>query len=941
MASEISSTNIALHGFTPVRRRESTVNTRQFHGDQEKEWTAARCHRLLRALTSRVAILNKELGRLSQPGQSQDRNNGEAPKTAKSSRTNTRDDDEDNDWTRPRKKVKRTYSTRTGRKGAGRDIPKTPRLLSKGRKSLGSGDILIPTPILARARGEHYVDEHPSMIANSGFHDQNLGRTKRSRHHYMTNDGEPCFQLSGTLRDLRRKVNASRYTIYEGIYNGLEALLRSTMDDEPEVKRKGARSLFSTALIAVPDYIAEEEEAHFEEIGTKSAINARDITTEIYDELENFGSSGHGWKKLKTVVRSHGMKVLGDAITAGLLDVEFCGVLITLCIHTFAAEEAEILLSSMLYSGRFQTPKTLYDIAPRPFSMLWKFVEYTGRFAFQYHQLASLISNGILPLGWLATKEFRPVWTGVVQRLSPGAVNSDALFFLEISLPLLAGSGRSSTVFDTTSLVTVKHTFTSLITTLLSIVLLSQQSLDSNTNEEPRESDTPYEHVRTLLQRCVIQCNLSQTSNSQGVLLLAANMLAREQLSKYENSEEALVTLLRNQEWDNDDDSDVGSEGYNDLIAFICSVARCCGRGASSVGFEYLEYLHLTLTKLSVDCRGADIFQGVIVDSAFAFAQQLPEQAHINYASAMDVKFCARNVKYGMAPISEADNVTRPGFRWEEGIGEWVTATPAGNNSKRQRIAPYPMKRGAECISPFRPPSWSRQTKAKGIALAKKQSLQSSNLSIESEINLNVLSSPGSASEPRHYEQDFAASDDELNAIHSSASEVSEDEPEYRDSPSDIETSFTESSVCSGTQYNGEAENKEIRLSIDRAPRSSRRLLQHSQDWQLFDESFSSTGSSSTSNQSRVSDSRRQYVDRAPRLGRRALRSSQVWQLFDESDDELSFNSVSSQTDHILGDITNTATNESRRARKIKAPIKQQKPMTNWTALLSEDELGM
>jgi hypothetical protein len=945
MASEISSTSIALHGFTPVRRRDSTVNTRQFHGDQEKEWTAARCHRLLRALTSRVAILNKELSRLSQPGQCQSRNNGEAPKTAKTLRPSTQHDD--GDWTRARKKVKRTYSSRTGRNGIGRGggVPKTPRISasSKSRKSIVPGEILVPTPILARARGELDLDDHPSMIANAGLDDLEIGRPKRLKQHHTTNDGEPCFQLSGTLREMRQKTNASRYTIYEGIYNGLEALLRSTMSDEPETKRKGARSLFSMSLRAVPSYIAKEE-AHLEKTGTKSAINTRDISTEIYDELEDFGTSGHGWKQLKVIVRSHGIKVLGDAITAGLLDVEFCGVLVTLCIHTFAAEEAEVLLSSLLSSGRFSAPKTLYDIAPRPFSMLWKFVEYTGRFAFKYHQLASLITKGVLPLGWLATKEFRPVWIGVMQKLSPGSVNLDALMFLETTLPLLAGSGQSSKIFDTSSLATVKHTFSSLITTLLSIVLLSREATDSCPDGESEVSEAPYEHVTTLLQSCVIQYDLSRASNTQAVLLFAANLIASQQLSKCDDSKDSLVKLLQARTSDDDNDSDVAPASYNDLVAFVCSVARCCGRGASSLGFEYLEYLHLILEKISIGSPGVDIFHGIIVDSAFAFAQQLPEQKYLGYASTMDVKFPAKNVKRSLAPISEADDDTRPGFRWEEGIGEWVMATPAGNNLKRNSIDEYPLKKRDKCDSPFRPPPCLRQNKSKGAAsIARKRSLRSSNMSVEPEDDPDLSDDPSSILEPLHFEMDAAVSDDELHTSFSCKEYSTKSGSESDGLASDVEMSFTETSLCSEAPLaEEETEYKDARRSIDRAPRLCRKVLRISQDRQLFDESFSSTASSSASDQSKEVESRRQYVDRAPRLGRRALRSSQAWQLFDESDDELSFLSVSSQGDRILGDITNTASTKTRSAlRRTKAATKQRKPTTNWTAPLSEDELGI
>ena len=107
----------------------------------------------------------------------------------------------------------------------------------------------------------------------------------------MTDDAEAHGELAESLRDIRQKTTAARYTTYEGIYNGLEALLRATTPVKLETKRrKGARSLFSTSLRAVPRYIIQQEallQAHMEETGSKSAIESRDISMEIYDQLVN------------------------------------------------------------------------------------------------------------------------------------------------------------------------------------------------------------------------------------------------------------------------------------------------------------------------------------------------------------------------------------------------------------------------------------------------------------------------------------------------------------------------------------------------------------------------------------------------------------------------------------------------------------------------------
>lgn len=783
------------------------------------------------------------------------------------------------------------------------------------------------------------MDDHPSMIANSGLEEQHLGPYKRVTSKCAANDGEPCFQLSGTLREIRRKTQASRFTIYEGIYNGLETLLRSTMNDVPVVRKKGARSLFSVCLKAVPSYITEEE-ANIEETGTKSAIDTRDISTEIYDELECFGSSGHGWRQLKVIVRSHGIKVLGDAITAGLLDIDFCGVLVTLCIHTFATEEAKVLLSSLLSSGSFPAPKTLHDTAPCPFSMLWKFIEYTGGFSFQYHQLATLISKGVLPLGWLATKEFRPVWTGVIQRLSPESVNPDVLMFLETLLPLLAGSRQSISSADSSLLATVEHTFSSLLTTLVSIVILSREATNPKHESESKTSQAPYTHITTLLHTCEIQYRLSKASTPQGALLLVAHMIARAQIKQCTDTEGYLMELLQDQTLDSDDDLDSASTSYNDLVGFVCSIARCCGRGAFNEGFEYLEYLHTILEELSINSGGIDLFQGLIVDSAFAFAQQLPEQKHLNYASTLDAKFSGRDIKRSLRPISEANDDMRPGFRWEDGIGEWVMTTPIGNRSKRESSAEYPITKENESEPPSRAPPFLPQNSVnRRVPLARMQNLPPSDVSLSSESGSDDSENLGSMAESLQIGFNAEASDDELYTSFSN-----DDSSGFDVSASEAGIHSTETSFCSVASIAREDEYTNSRQAIDRAPRLSRKVLQKSQDWQLFDESFSSTASSSTSSQNEEVGMGRKYVDRAPRLGRRALRTSKALQLFDESDDELSCLSVSSQGDPALRDITNTSSMKSRplRKRTTAAPI-QRKSIVNWTACNSdsEDELGI
>lgn len=903
MESKNYNTGIQLHGFTPVRRRECDITTKQHNGgEQEQEWTTARCHRLLRALTSRVAILKKELSLISSSSGANQGANQNGVKVTKANRQRSSYPNDDADWTKtgPKKnKLKRTYSNRGGRNRGSRVIPNTPRTgsVAGGRKALIPGEILVPTPILARARGELPIEED-SLITNYEAEGQQTGRNNR-----LASQGESGLRLSGSMRGLRQSTTASRYAIYEGLHNGLETLLRST-NDQPKEIRKGARSMFSMCLRAVPEYIEQEEAssiAYLEETGTKSAIDTRDITAEIYNDLEYFGTSGHGWKHLRVVVRSHGIKVLTDAIRAGLLEVQFCSILITLCLQNSGTEEAERLLSSLLGSGPFPAPKTLYDQVPRSILLLRKFAEETGRHTFEYQQLANLLSSGLLPLGWLATRDFRSFWTGVVQRISPGPMDSGVLAFLDISLPLIAGSDYLGKGFTEPILEAIESTFSSLLTTILSILILSMETKDL-------ASANTCGTLVILFRGSLVQFEASYPSEGQSALLLVANLFAEG----FGNLEQdlSLVWTILGQLRERLNGSEDSSKEYDNVVTFICSVARCCGRGSASSGFEHLEILHKTLEKSIENLEDSAAFQGLIVDSAMAFANQTPEPDHINYASSLEKKFSRRNIQPQHQPtICEAGN-TRRGFRWEEGIGEWITATPINNFKKPKIFSKCSM---VKTVSQYTTHLGRKKREWRPVC----------------SFNTSVEASPSTSS--RSITEVADSVDEEMSDTADSNS---------TSTPEDEET-FSGVSICSSSSST--SDSPESNDLPDQAP-FKRRKLRSSQNGQQLDEfcAPSTSFSASSSRHRTKSQSGRQYSDRASKLEGRALRSSQTWQTLDDSDDELSILSASSSQPVSMGhDVTGSRSNSDRGSKRVRIS-KRRKSVIGRRASLeaeSEDEL--
>lgn len=705
------------HSFTPVRRPETSVNTKPSCRGLGKEWTANRCHRLLRPLTSRIAILEKEASRFPKAVQVCKRQRRSESVSVSEEAQDVEDSQaSDAEWTHQptRKRIRRTYSARGGRKDKNR------RDLAKGRsKSVTDiqvptpGEILVPTPMLNRTRER--VDT--SMVQDDEGQPAMVGKRPRSR--YLTQDGEAYSQLS----EIRRITTPSRFSTYEGIYNGLEALLKATVPDPPEMTKRGAASLFLTCLKATPRYIAEEQaliSAQAEENGCKSAIDRRDISSEIYNDLEAFGVASLGWKHLKTVVRSHGIQVISDAIQHGLFDVQFCGALVTLCVQVASLDAAELILSSALSVGQVSSPKTVYsrfsdDPTTHSVSMLWKYVGGTGHVSYHYRQLSRMLAQRSIPLVWLATKDFGQVWTGVIQSLSwPASKNADALGFMNIVLPLLMRpelirTNEDNVVEEHNNLAeALQQTFLSVLTTLSTIAILSKETTKQLQTENSRpnsESPRPeYDTVSTLLKDCLVGCKLSysEPSDNSALLLVSILTLVSYRTSGPSGLHANLINPLLSQL--RDGESHGTSTTYSGLVTFICSVARCCGRGTSTSGLEYLQELHRIL-EASVSVEGPEesgFLFDIIVDSAFAFSQQAPDRKHLYYAESINTKYHGFDTQPRQRLSRDSRHAATNGFRWEEGINEWVTATPAVTTKKSKAVGPYISLDDSECDTPFR-----------------------------------------------------------------------------------------------------------------------------------------------------------------------------------------------------------------------------------------------
>lgn len=715
--------------FVAAQRTQCTMNSNSPHSGNSQSWTAGRCQRLLRPITSRIELLKKDPIRYTAVGIPDSIQTGSTPATAPSNvpAEDWLECEESNAyWAKGRKRVRRTYSARSKLQDVSRADEIRGKLIALEGKNPGSkvklqpGEILVPTPILRRSRSLVVDPGRKLLVDLSLIAPPKTKIVKRPRSPYATKGGEAHYELAETMRQINKTTNAARFKVYEGIYNSLEALLKATiLHDEQALlsasdtsvrqlytsstgsKCQRSRPLFSMCLRSVPNHIKEEERRvaiEAEEMGHKSAFDTRIISTEVYADLESFGTSEMGWRQLKTVVRVHGLQVISDAIEDGFLDANIASALVMLCVHTSFPDDAEILLTSLLKSSVYPDPKSPQshfrdDPALLPLLTLEKFVKYTERPSYYHRQVTNLITSGSLSVTWLGTKHFASIWTSLFRSLSTDPFDRDATTFMTSILPLLCRAQSSSFGIhehlspDQTLMQSVLDTaLASVLTTLLAMSMLSNSHI---------------RNISHILKSTIIDCQLvsSELHGHGGALIAMANLLAGVEADEDASFVKQLVRFLRRkpcQLWN--------SPGSSDHIpSFVCSVARCCGRGSSGDGFEHLKIiLERLMAFASLDNpEGACVLQQLVVDSAFVFADHRPYPKHLQYAQHIGAHVQRSFIHLKASPSKSRAN-SEIGFRWEEGINEWVMATPAIRFRGGQELGRSLADEDSDCETPIR-----------------------------------------------------------------------------------------------------------------------------------------------------------------------------------------------------------------------------------------------
>lgn len=528
-------------------------------------------------------------------------------------------------------------------------------------------------------------------------------------------------ELVRDFRELAKELLPTHWRLAEGVYEHLDSLLKATSLDQ--TPKNGTGSLFATCLKQITSSINEEQLRMAEE----DPDDKSDAATIIFGELEALNiTSKEGWKPLKEVVRAHGICLLADAVEESLISLPLARGLVILCLHRHATDEAQTIVKSMVRMMQpLSKPTSIKDkifafghsIALHTMALLH---ESAGpdSLAFTYQQLAMLFRSGNLPIEWVACRDGVTLWNGVIISITQGAADAaEAANLLQTIVSLMYGNfGGANEEIEQLRIGEDLSTQRRKIEATRSS--LSSENLSSSNDRNASSDDLePFElrsracrtvtNMLTVLssigilqnpQWSVIQNigieaqkaqefavrNLMRTSRptldwiQMGLTILAFNLVQAQIGQVSQNFPRGSSIRL-------DAHYSVHSGFFTSAGSLVCNVARCCGKAVAQDPFRHLQSLlkGLDAMSLSLDRPSRRVYDGISLAAAFEFAENSGQPKHLEWASAL-----GRKVEGGVpgqplrTPHKTPSNdlkLGKDGYRWEEGICEWVAKTPASD----------------------------------------------------------------------------------------------------------------------------------------------------------------------------------------------------------------------------------------------------------------------
>lgn len=602
----------------PKRKRISQDSLRE-----EIPWTTARCNRLLRTITSRINILRKQ-SKLCAAGPS------------------TRD-------ARPCRNLSRRSSEETS------PPPK------EYKKPSASDPEWVPgasTKTSSRTYGGRSKSRQKpaSQKADSGF---STPFVKRLLKDAPASIAKPWANATGSdqhskkVRQLPVQLKSSNEEAQRNLVKAFDGLLVTT-SSASSAQRVGARSLMGACLRRVPDYIDLE----VEDLDDDNEDD-EDITSTIYNELENLGTNSMGgWYGLREVVRSHGLHHVRTAIDEGLVHDARISELVDACSKHSALLEADSLLQTWISRDRSRSLGRLEDshIALTRLSEL-RSVYSAPEIYLRHH--TDLLTAGHVYLSDVLRPGTVPL-KDMISGLVRGPRQDIALAYLEAAVveDRAASAGTSLPVFTRLA------------------GLLSSLALVQATNAN---APTPELDLFTIVNRVATTIMQHQDDNIEASadrnhprhdirvhpFVMASTLL---QLTSQPNTSTTITTPLNGL-------IDAVATHQNAFVKFTVNVTHHVRRFSDADELESLLVAISGLLDPPPECslEHRSTLNRLAFEVAFAYREQTGIEIDDHFTSKLAATHGAPTENMTQTPRRR---VQVSGYKWEEGLCEWVAATP-------------------------------------------------------------------------------------------------------------------------------------------------------------------------------------------------------------------------------------------------------------------------
>lgn len=634
-----------------------TKPKRALLASEDIPWTASRCNRLLRSISSRIRVL-KKLAASNRLETHNEKAVAEAVSKGDQERGHATQinpsPSKDPEWL-PRIAKPSAATTYGGKLKTRRSEP---RIRKNAVRSSHDG-LGIGTPFVKRML-------RPDL-ASPRLEDGKLSKLRT----------ETARQRARKVRCLPIKPSSAAEAAYTNLTAALGSFLQATRSVGTASSRSGSLSLMSACLRRMPAYVELEQQCADGD-GFHSDDD-QDIAAELYVELEAYGTAANGgWSGLRQVVRSDGLHQIRNAVSAGLLPVRIIDSLVTVCCREDdvtaglkllgAALEAEVpgrnlVLSRLLMLGKEHACgaavlRMTSELVQRNVLSLHELCVHKGF----WHVLFKSIMDqrdrpeavnclGVcLRAGWdSATHDFFSVTPNELQTVQGNLQHAAAL--------LVATAALSRSASDTSAhltLVDAVHRLATQATINTSDSTLGTSNPTLIAASRPRKSLSPFLIGSLALDR-------SATAPSNLRYLSAEALLAH-------------LVGLHDAEDDEGDVEPTSPQPQHD--AYVSDIALTIGRWDVAAGDTFLTK---TIGKLlqTIDDIGdfADVVKRLALSSARAYADVRQDQTSLTFVEEVE-DMILHGTRLSILQTPGNVRSKRDNYRWEDGLCEWIARTP-------------------------------------------------------------------------------------------------------------------------------------------------------------------------------------------------------------------------------------------------------------------------